>query len=170
MAFLNEKAPSPPPQLLVKTPRVTEKASHDTMASANTLTAGAEKNGRRGSADMPRSSDVSSPVSNHLNPFDTDIEAIITPSTTTGGNSARRSLGCKIGGASDCQVWPGRDHWKQKAKAAKVKRSWGCLSHLSRRNRLIAKILIILLIVGIAVAVGFGVSKPLGAAIWQPHT
>jgi len=166
MASLNEKAPAAPAapeQLHLKTPHVTTKPSSDTLSSG-ALTPTAEKQAAHGTE--PRPSDVSTPCSNHLNPFDTDIEAIITPATTSGEACGRKST-CQKGG-TDCHVWPGQSHWRRKAKQAKKKRSCGCLSHLSKRNRLIVKILIIFLIVGIAVGVGFGVSKPLGAGIWQP--
>ncbi|KAJ4288264.1 hypothetical protein N0V88_007454 [Collariella sp. IMI 366227] len=100
------------------------------------------------------------------NPFDTDIEAMITRECT----SNRKSAECTKGG-SDCQVWPGQDHWRRKAKAAKKSRhSCNCLAGLSKRNRILVKILILVLIVGIAVAVGFGISKPLGAGIWRKET
>ncbi len=87
--------------------------------------------------------------------------------TTSEENGGRRSVGCR--GLTDSQVWPGQGHWKRKAKEQKMKRSRTCLSRLSKRNRLIAKILIGLLIIGIAVGVGLGISKPLGAAIWGQH-
>ncbi|KAK4193039.1 hypothetical protein QBC35DRAFT_162879 [Podospora australis] len=116
---------------------------------------------------LSRTSDISTPATAHkLNPFDTDIEAMITHENS----HVKKSAECTRGG-SDCQVWPGQDHWKRKAKAAKKnRRACNCLAGLSKRNRIIAKILIILLIVGIAVAVGFGVSKPLGAGIWRSDT
>ena len=166
MASLDEKAAEPPQQpqqLHLKTPRVTEKVSHDTFTS-DAYTPTAEKT----SADVRRNSDASSPVSNHLNPFDTDIEAIISPAVTTSESCGRRPTHGPRGG-TDCHVWPGQSHWKRKHKAAKMKRSCRCLSHLSKRNRLIVKILIVVLIVAIAIGVGFGISKPLGASIWQPH-
>jgi predicted transporter len=40
------------------------------------------------------------------------------------------------------------------------------MAHLSKKTRIMVKIAIGLLIVGVAVGVGFGVSKPLGAPIW----
>lgn len=108
----------------------------------------------------PRTSKESAARSN---PFEADIEAMEVidskPCTT-------RSGGVKCTRPSDNQVWPGKDYWKQKAKSAKMKRGCTCLARMSRRNRVITKILIGILIVGIAVAVGFGVSKPLGAPIW----
>ncbi|EGY23636.1 hypothetical protein VD0002_g6213 [Verticillium dahliae] len=103
------------------------------------------------------------------NPFDTDVEAMIT-TTNTNNNNNNMSRKCTTTiSKADCpSVWPGKEHWKQKAKTAKRNRhnTCNCLAHLSKRNRIIAKILIGLLIVGIAVGVGFGVSKPLGAPIW----
>ncbi|KAK3370335.1 hypothetical protein B0H63DRAFT_314724 [Podospora didyma] len=137
--------------------RLTEQPSQDPFGS-DTYTPLAEKH--------TRSSDVSTPGSSRANPFDTDIEAIITASE----HNTRKSAECTKGG-SDCQVWPGKDHWRQKAKAAKRNRhSCNCLSRLSKRNRIIVKILIGLLIVGIALGVGLGVSRHLNAPIWRSET
>lgn len=160
MTSPNTQAPAVPQPLHVKTPHgVSEKPSRESISS-QTPTLADEKKGNTTSHEVPaRASDVSSPSSNRLNPFDTDVEACITPSSTK--CELRKSRG------GDCEVWPGRDHWKQRAKAAKKKRAFGCLSQLSRRNRIIVKILIVVLIVGIAVAVGLGISKPLGAGIWH---
>ncbi|KAM0328762.1 hypothetical protein ACHAQA_005175 [Verticillium albo-atrum] len=101
------------------------------------------------------------------NPFDTDVEAMIT-TTNTNNNNMSRKCTTTISKADCPSVWPGKEHWKQKAKTAKRNRhnTCNCLAHLNKRNRIIAKLLIGLLIVGIAVGVGFGVSKPLGAPIW----
>ncbi|TQV91766.1 hypothetical protein V2A60_006115 [Cordyceps javanica] len=93
------------------------------------------------------------------NPFDTDVEAALISQSTT-----RKS--CNITRNGECQVWPGKQHWKDKAKDAKIKRSCTYMSRLNRRQKIAAKILLIALIIGIAVGVGFGVSKPLGAPIW----
>jgi hypothetical protein len=99
---------------------------------------------------------------NQLNPFETDIEAMEMVDTRPTNNRM-----CAHRSKSEQQVWPTKEHWKQKAKSAKVKRSCNTpLARLSHRNRIIAKVLIVFLIVGIAVGVGFGVSKPLGAPIW----
>lgn len=60
---------------------------------------------------------------------------------------------------SDHRVWPGKDYWKEEAKAAKQKRTrCAPLARLSRRNRMIAKVCIVLLIVGIGLAIGFGIN------------
>ncbi|CAK7565128.1 MAG: hypothetical protein SEPTF4163_003037 [Sporothrix epigloea] len=121
---------------------------------------------------LPRTSDLSTPATVHHNPFDTDIEAMITYSTTEGtlkynDINGRRSMGCR--GLSESQVWPGQGHWKRKAREQRMNRSCSCLSQLSKRNRLIVNLLIGLLIVGAAVGIGLGISKPLGAAIWGQH-
>jgi uncharacterized membrane protein len=116
-----------------------------------------------------RPSDVSTPATTRANPFDTDIEAM--PVISHQPSSRRLSAECTKGG-SDCHAWPGQDHWKRKAKAAKKSRSsrCNCLAGLSKRNRIMVRVLIIVLIVGVAVGVGFGVSKPLGAGIWRSET
>ncbi|KAI2608448.1 uncharacterized protein GGS25DRAFT_277217 [Hypoxylon fragiforme] len=117
--------------------------------------------------ELRRNSSLSTPNSASApNGFDTDVEAMMPVKSSEYLNKTTTS-NPKL--KSDCQVWPGQDHWRQKARAAKMNnRSCQCLAHLSHRNRIIAKILIVFLIVGVAVGVGFGISKPLGAGIWQP--
>lgn len=134
-----------------------------------------------------RSSDLSttnSATAGTLNPFDTDIEAQSKMHTTDTREQTRHFLArsstnlargeshaAGAGANDDCQVWPGQAHWKRKAKAAKRKnRACNCLASLSRRNRMIVKILIGLFIIATAVGVGFGISKPLGAQIWKPSS
>lgn len=115
--------------------------------------------------DAPRMSTASTPRSDKsANPFDTDVEAMVTTNTTD--SCINKTTSSPLARKSDCQVWPGKDHWKQKAKAAKARRSCNCMASLSPRNRIIAKVLLVFLVIGIAVGVGFGVSKPLGAPIW----
>ncbi|CAK7271664.1 hypothetical protein SEPCBS57363_004739 [Sporothrix epigloea] len=135
-----------------------------------------EKAGRSSTSSvpeaLPRTSDLSTPATVHQNPFDTDVEAMITYSTTGGtlkynDANGRRSMGCR--GLGESQVWPGQSHWKRKAREQKMNRSCSCLSRLSKRNRFFMNVLIVLLIVGAAVGIGLGISKPLGAAIWGQH-
>ncbi|KAL7933959.1 hypothetical protein V8C35DRAFT_302875 [Trichoderma chlorosporum] len=97
------------------------------------------------------------------NPFDADIEAL--HSHTSMDKPLRKSM--TLDAKKNCQVWPGKDHWEQQARQTKMKRNnCTCMADLSPRNKIIAKILIIVLVVGIAVSVGFGISKPLGAPLW----
>lgn len=71
---------------------------------------------------------------------------------------------------SDSSVWPGQAHWREKALAAERKnRSCRCMARLSKRTRIVVKLAIAFFIVGVAVGVGFGISKSLGARIWQPQ-
>lgn len=123
-----------------------------------------------------QSSEVSTPATAHneLNPFDTDLEAMVSTRTLPGGDDScgmKSASNSNLKGSADGQVWPGQAHWKKKAKAAKINnRSCQCLARLSKRNRIIAKVLIGALVIGIAVAVGLGISKSLGAGIWKPDS
>ncbi|EPE05390.1 hypothetical protein F503_02129 [Ophiostoma piceae UAMH 11346] len=158
---------------------ITQKPSQASLASATVIASGSthnEKNEKH--IDV---SEVSCPPSahnsNNLNPFETDIEAMITHTDSANGNiintsttkTSKNTAGNRksIGNAcSDAQVWPGQSHWKKKAKEQKIQRSRTCLSRLNKRNRMIVKILLVLFVLSIAVGVGLGISKPLGASIW----
>ncbi|KAM0264261.1 hypothetical protein ACHAQJ_000750 [Trichoderma viride] len=97
------------------------------------------------------------------NPFETDIEALNSHSSLDKPSRKSMTLDAK----TNCTVWPGKDHWEKQAKQAKMKRTrCTCMAQLSPRNKIIAKILIIVLVIGVAVSIGFGISKPLGAPIW----
>ncbi|KAJ9148312.1 hypothetical protein NKR23_g5097 [Pleurostoma richardsiae] len=160
---IDEKQGMPAAPLTVTTTALSKQSSSQSL-DIPTLTPSAEKNGL--SAETTRDSGVSTPCSaHHGNPFDTDIEAIISHPT-----SEQKSKDCARGRPESCQVWPGQEHWRQKAKAAKMKRTCGCLAHLSPRNRVIVKILIGLLVIGVAVGVGLGISKPLGTGVWHKNS
>ena len=154
------ETPTQPPaaHLTVMTGQVANPKKSDSSLSAasTTLSPSTEKG-----FDVQVDDNLTTPLSyQQSNPFDTDIEAIIP---ITQSDSQRKSTTMARG---DCQVWPGQEHWKQKAKAAKRARSCAWMASLSRRTRIAVKIAIILLIIGVAVGVGFGISKPLGAPIW----
>lgn len=117
------------------------------------------------SLDLHRDSNLSTPRSyRNENPFDTDIEAMITTTSSSDPYAMKTITTTK----ADCPtIWPGKQDWKARAKAAKRNRnSCACMAKMSKRNRIIMKIAIGLLVVGIGIGVGFGVSKPLGAPIW----
>jgi hypothetical protein len=148
--------------LTVETTHLVHKPSQDTLASVEPFPPLEEKTSR-----PCRPSDASTPATARANPFDTDIEAMITRDSC---NKKSGEIECTKGG-SDCQVWPGQDHWKRKAKAAKKNRhTCTCLAKMSKRNRILVKVAIIIFVIGAAVAIGFGVSKPLGADIWRSDT
>ncbi|QPH03787.1 hypothetical protein C2857_000163 [Epichloe festucae Fl1] len=112
-------------------------------------------------ASLERTPSGTTARSDNSNPFETDVEAMMM---TASMDKPRGSV--ILTRKKDCQVWPDKRDWKQRAKAGKKNRTCAFMQRLSRRNRILVKVLIIVLVVGIAVAVGFGVSKPLGAPIW----
>ncbi|KAK8135241.1 hypothetical protein PG984_003181 [Apiospora sp. TS-2023a] len=150
-----------------KAPVVVNHTDLQSSSVSGTTTLGAnEKDVVETNMELGRNSSVSTPsTAHHLNPFDTDIEAL-----HSSDNLNRKSIS-QTPPNTNCSVWPGQDHWKQKAKAAKQKnRSCNFMAGLSKRNRIIAKILLAFLIIGLAVGVGVGISKPLGADIWKPKS
>jgi hypothetical protein len=134
---------------------------------------GAEKGSKDITINYRPASVVSTPSSaHHANPFNHDLEAnqssenLHRNSTTLTGTTGR-----KLNDAHNpnCTVWPGQEHWKKKARAARVKnRTCKPIAHLSKRTRVIIHVLTVALVVGIAVAVGLGISKSLGVGIWKP--
>ncbi|KAI0883320.1 uncharacterized protein GGS22DRAFT_38666 [Annulohypoxylon maeteangense] len=145
---------------------IQEKAPKQGQLTVSTQLLAPSQRSPEGSLDIRRNSNVSTPCSAAPNGFDTDIEAIMPIHSS---DHLNKTASGNPGPKSDCAVWPGQDHWRQKARAAKINnRSCQCMARLSQRNRIIAKVLIAFLIVGVAVGVGFGISKPLGAGIWQP--
>ncbi|TDZ40094.1 hypothetical protein C8034_v006115 [Colletotrichum sidae] len=117
------------------------------------------------SLDLVRDSNLSTPRSyRNENPFDTDIEAMITATSSSDPYAMKTITTTK----ADCPtIWPGKQDWKARAKAAKRDRTkCACMGRMSKKNKIITKIAIGLLVIGIGVGVGFGVSKPLGAPIW----
>ncbi|KAI1852403.1 hypothetical protein JX265_003829 [Neoarthrinium moseri] len=161
-----EEKASQPGHLAVHTTELQTQngAALSPVSTSNSL----EKGPKETSIDMPRNSANSSPSSaRRLSPFDTDVEA--GQSSENLNRKSTQFTGRTLNNPN-CSVWPGQDHWKQKARAAKLKnRSCKCMAHLSKRTRLVVKILMAALIIGIAVAVGLGVSKSLGAGIWKPQ-
>ncbi|KAG5927958.1 hypothetical protein E4U42_001495 [Claviceps africana] len=113
-------------------------------------------------ASLERTSSGTTAQSDSSNPFAADVEA--TAGAHCSMDKPRASV--VLNRKKDCQVWPDKQDWKQRAKAGKKNRTCACMQRLSRRTRIMVKVLILVLVVGVAVAVGFGVSKPLGAPIW----
>jgi hypothetical protein len=99
--------------------------------------------------------------------FDTDLEAMMPvegmASASTCGRGRKSMVAPTV---NDCQIWPGKEHWKKQAKEAKIQRSCTCLARLSKRTRTVVKVVIALFIIGVAVGVGVGISKALNAPIY----
>ncbi|GAP89074.1 hypothetical protein SAMD00023353_0902740 [Rosellinia necatrix] len=111
---------------------------------------------------------LSTPTSAHTTSgFSTDLEGMKHV------QSSDHLRGASVSGErfdSDSSVWPGQAHWREKDRAAKRKnRSCHWLARLSKRTQIIVKVAIVLSVVGVAVGVGFGISKSLGARVWQPE-
>lgn len=124
-------------------------------------------------AALGRPSNVSTPATaRDLNPFDTDLEAMVSSRTLTGGDDScgmKSTSNANLKGCAEGQVWPGQAHWKKKAKAAKAnKHSCQLLAKLSKRNRMMVKAVIGLIIIALGVGVGLGISRKLGAGVWKP--
>ncbi|KAI0201092.1 hypothetical protein F4808DRAFT_139037 [Astrocystis sublimbata] len=101
------------------------------------------------------------------NGFETDIEGLKHERSS---DHLRPSIGGPgYHSRSDGSPWPTQAHWREKALAAKRKnRSCQLMAGFSKRTRIIIQVVSVLLVIGIAVGVGYGVSKSLGARTWQP--
>ncbi|TWU74858.1 hypothetical protein ED733_002162 [Metarhizium rileyi] len=111
-------------------------------------------------SSLERISSGTTTRSDNSNTFEHDVEAMMTNSLDKPRSSVILTR------KKDCQVWPNKQDWKQRAKAGKQNRTCAFMHRFNRRTRIMIKVLIIVLVVGVAVGVGFGVSKPLGAPIW----
>lgn len=134
------------------------------------------------SIDIQREdSNVSTPTSSThrvaacstLNPFDTDIEAMVPGKTNESGataNPPRKSMGGSPCNAADAQVWFGRDDWRRRHKERRLRsKNCACFAKCSKRTRVIIQVTIVLVTVGAAVAIGLAISKAVGAPIWKPR-
>ena len=63
-------------------------------------------------------------------------------------------------------VWPSPCHVAQR-RASKATRRCHPLQRLSPRNRFVAKLLLALLLVGVATGLGVGISKAAGVGVWK---
>lgn len=149
----------------------TELANGNALSPTSTYD-GNEKNPKEITISYRPASVVSTPSSVHHPSFERDLEAnnmssenLHRNSTTLTGTTGRK---LDQQHNPNCTVWPGQEHWKRKARAARVNnRTCKPMARLSKRNRIIVHVLIVALVVGIAVAVGLGISKSLGAGIWK---
>ncbi|KAI0597991.1 hypothetical protein F4775DRAFT_203220 [Biscogniauxia sp. FL1348] len=159
MASITSNAKASKPSLLtVSTKQV--------LPTPSTTTSPSREKSPDVSLEFRRPSSVSTPASAHANGFDTDIEAMMPVKSS---DNLNKTSTCGNRSKSDASVWPGQDHWKQKARNAKINnRSCQCMARLSKRTRVAVKIALALFIIGVAVSVGFGISKSLGAKVWQP--
>lgn len=97
----------------------------------------------------------------HVAVYESDIEACLTESKSN-------IISQKKTNNTSCSVWPGQKALKE-AKLAEKRRKecWNPMRGLDKRTKFWIKIAIAAFIVGIAVAVGLGISKAVGGGIWQ---
>ncbi|KFY21651.1 hypothetical protein V493_07228 [Pseudogymnoascus sp. VKM F-4281 (FW-2241)] len=103
----------------------------------------------------------------HLSTYESDLEAGLSETKTSGGGgfacsglalAQKKSSGTN----QECTVWPGQKALKE-AKLAEKRRSgcWNPMRGLDKRTKFWVKIAIGAVIVGLAVAVGLGITKAL---------
>jgi len=104
----------------------------------------------------------------HINVYDTDVEACLTPQKTTASGGSSKLLKNKTKGFEDCSMWPGQRAMQMKKKAMKRDSAMcGCWGGLSNKTRMVIKILIAVFVTGAAVGIGVGVSKAVGGGVWK---
>ncbi|KAI9880272.1 MAG: hypothetical protein M1830_004391 [Pleopsidium flavum] len=92
----------------------------------------------------------------HIQVYEMDLEAA----------HSRKSL-AQSREPKECSVWPGRNTLKKQSLLACKGNRWNPMRKLNKRQKLWAKILIALVIVGAAVGIGVGISKAVGGGVWK---
>jgi hypothetical protein len=90
--------------------------------------------------------------------------------TTTAANSSSANVNRTgdDGRLKECTQWPTKQSLKQKARLAKNKRQccpWW--AGLTKKQKLIFKIVIALIFVGVVTAVAVGISRAVGGGVWS---
>ncbi|PQE17023.1 hypothetical protein CJF30_00003733 [Rutstroemia sp. NJR-2017a BBW] len=158
-------------------------SSMHTLSPTATHTAADEKMSTPASASSPfynpsptgyslEASKSSSKQHIAISSYETDVEACLTPQQTTIGNLSKNRTGVSTNTLSkECTVWPGQKQMKRKKKAMKFERGrqgvCGCMAGLDRKTKIWVKVLMALLVIGLAVGVGVGISKAVGGGIWK---
>lgn len=117
----------------------------------------------------------------HINVFEKDLEAgQSTPLAVADQDNPFRSK-VSVDCNKECKMWPSRQTLMQTHLAEKQRRRDGrCCggfgqvqdyfhSRFDKRQRLWIKILIAVFIVGVAIALGVGISKAVGSGVWSSN-
>lgn len=72
-----------------------------------------------------------------------------------------------IEATKDCTMWPSRVTLQQRAIQEKRAKSWNPMCRLTKKQKLIAQIVIALAIIGAAVGIGVGVSRAVHGGVWS---
>lgn len=67
----------------------------------------------------------------------------------------------------ECQVWPSKQQMDKKYRMMERRKGCGPLRRLNKNQKLWAKILIALVVVGAAVGIGIGISRAVGGGVWK---
>lgn len=71
---------------------------------------------------------------------------------------------------ADTSVWPSRKELEEKAmmvKKEESRKNWNCLGGLSKKHRIMLRVLIGLLVAAVAVGLGVGISRAVGGGVWK---
>lgn len=112
---------------------------------------------------------VSAPQSKthlEINTFERDLEAGIPLSAATTQQLPKVSVDGRVREVKDCTMWPSRQAVLEKRKDHKRKKGCNLFKGLTSKQRLWAKIIIALLVVGAAVGLGVGISRAVGGGVW----
>ncbi|MCJ1306447.1 hypothetical protein MMC25_000089 [Agyrium rufum] len=89
------------------------------------------------------------------------------PSTSSSVPSSMYKAPTSNHNTKPCTVWPGPKQLMQRSREMQRARVCHPLRNLTQKQRLWAKILIALIIIGAAVAIGVGISKAVGGGVWK---
>jgi hypothetical protein len=120
--------------------------------------------------DARRSLDnVSAPQSKthlEINTFEHDLEAGVPLSAATTQQLGKVSVDGRVKEVKDCTMWPSRQAVLDKRRDHKRKKGCSFFQGLTSKQRLWAKIIIALFVVGAAVGLGVGISRAVGGGVW----
>lgn len=120
--------------------------------------------------DARRSLDnVSAPQSKthlEINAYERDLEAGVPLSAATTQQMHKISVDGRVREVKECTMWPSRQAVLDKRKDHKRKKGCNLFQGLTSKQRIWAKIVIALLIIGAAVGLGVGISRAVGGGVW----
>ncbi|ORY11234.1 hypothetical protein BCR34DRAFT_484503 [Clohesyomyces aquaticus] len=150
--------PAPSTESNLSAPSVAEKDVH--IDSSNPFSAFYKHPDARRSMDgTPQASKT------HLDVavYERDIEAGMPLSAAT----TQQPKVSVDGRVKECTMWPSRQAMMEKKKQSKRAKGCNLFRSLNSKQRLWAKIIIALIIVGAAVGLGVGVSRAVGGGVWS---
>lgn len=102
-----------------------------------------------------------------VNTFERDLEAGVPLSAATTQQLSKVSMDGRVREVKECTMWPSRQAVLEKRKDHKRKKGCNLFQGLNSKQKLYAKIIIALLVVGAAVGLGVGISRAVGGGVWS---